>query len=232
MDITAKGPLARIARRFDHEIEKVNGSRFLTTLIPAERPEQLTETQAELRAAHPHSRHVCFAYVGESEQQSRFSDDGEPNKTAGLPILRVMLGASLRHSGALVTRYFGGVKLGTGGLVRAYTAAVREALLLAPLANLNPTVLRRVLCKYASEPLVRHHLSRLELEPLAAEYGPGHAMMRVECPVSLLSELEEALGARDGGDVQILDEDSVHSERPDARVELTGRSHRQPPPPR
>ena len=113
MDVTAKGPPRRIARRFDHEIEKVQGSRFLATLLPAPEPEVVLVTQAELRAQHPHAVHVCFAFVGPTDLDTRFSDDGEPSKTAGYPMLRVLLGASLRNSAVLVTRYFGGTKLGT-----------------------------------------------------------------------------------------------------------------------
>lgn len=156
MQVSAKGPLCSVKERFDFEIEKVEGSRFLTTLVPANTPEVVVELQRELRALHPHSRHVCFAYVGAQESDTRFSDDGEPAKTAGLPMLRVLVGASLRDTGVLVVRYFGGVKLGTGGLVRAYTKAVREAVEHAPLVPLGRVTAHAARIRYAQEPKVRH----------------------------------------------------------------------------
>lgn len=156
MQVSAKGPLLQVSERFEFEIEKISGSRFIATLLPAATPDQVVAVQDELRALHPHSRHVCFAYVGSSENETRHSDDGEPAKTAGIPMLRVLVGASLRQTGVLVVRYFGGVKLGTGGLVRAYTQAVREAVERAPLKPVVRATARSLSVGYADEPKVRH----------------------------------------------------------------------------
>ena len=195
MDVTAKGPLCRLAERFDHENEKVSGSRFITTLVPAKDPDEIVALQRELRAQHPHSRHVCFAFVGQSELDTRYSDDGEPGKTAGLPMLRVLLGGSLRNSGALVTRYFGGVKLGTGGLVRAYTHAVRQALELAPVIPFVESESRVITCTYALEPKVRHWAAHHGVEFEVMEYGPLSVRVCLSGQLPNLQALSEKLSA-------------------------------------
>ena len=83
----------------------------------------------EMRKKYWDARHNCFAYViGEKGELQRCSDDGEPSQTAGRPMLDVLLGEEVRNVCAVVTRYFGGTLLGTGGLVRAYSGAVQEGL--------------------------------------------------------------------------------------------------------
>jgi uncharacterized YigZ family protein len=180
MDVTAKGPLCQLQRRFEHEIDKISGSRFITVLLPCPDAELVVAAQAQLRAEHPHSRHVCYAQVGATELQTRFSDDGEPSKTAGLPMLRVLLGASLRNTAALVVRYFGGTKLGTGGLVRAYTDAVRQSVERAPLLPLRVTERRLLDVTYADEPRLRHWCERHEVGVTVIEYGAGAVRVSLE----------------------------------------------------
>ncbi len=204
MDVSAKGAPVRLRQRLDYEIPKIQGSRFIATLLPAGSSDEVVAVQAELRAAHPHSRHVCFAYVGSGDQESRFSDDGEPNKTAGLPMLRVLFGACARHTGALVVRYFGGTKLGTGGLVRAYTAAVREAVERADWEPVEAVVRCRLRCVFAKERSVRHQLERAELSVFAS-YDAAGPTLEFVCPAAKLAELTAALGARSGGDVELLE---------------------------
>ncbi len=203
MDVSAKGAPVRLGKRVDHEIEKVQGSRFIAVLVPSQSDQEVSSLQSELRAAHPHSCHVCFAYVGRSDQDTRFSDDGEPSKTAGVPMLRVLLGASARQTGALVVRYFGGTKLGTGGLVRAYTTAVREAVLLARWEPIVPMTACRLKCAFAAEPLVRHHLTRAQIQ-VEASYQSGGVVLSFTCPDEELGALLGAVGARAGGDVELI----------------------------
>ncbi len=194
MDVTAKGPLCQVQRRLEHELEKIAGSRFIATLLPCSDPEVVVAEQERLRAAHPHGRHVCFAYVGATELQTRFSDDGEPSKTAGLPMLRVLLGASLRNTGALVVRYFGGTKLGTGGLVRAYTDAVRQAVERAPIEPLVVREQRSLLVSYADEPRVRHWCERHHVVLSVVEYGASAVSVRLEGEVLDLAAVMAHVG--------------------------------------
>lgn len=196
MDVSAKGPLVRVEARVEHEIEKVAGSRFLATLIPAPSVDAVLASCEQLRAAHPHARHVCWAYVGSSEQDARFSDDGEPSKTAGFPMLRVLLGASVRWSGALVVRYFGGQKLGTGGLVRAYTGAVRETLRVAPLVPMVAMGPHQLTCPLSLEPRVRHRFAQLGIGVERAEYGSLEVTLHFECSDAQFQELHSTWSAQ------------------------------------
>ncbi|MFC9429629.1 YigZ family protein [Streptomyces sp. NPDC056987] len=117
-----------VARTGVHETE-VNRSRFLCALGPAATEEEAQEFIARVRKEHPTATHHCFAYVlGADASVQRASDDGEPGGTAGAPMLQMLMRREVRYTVAVVTRYYGGVKLGAGGLIRAYGGAVGEAL--------------------------------------------------------------------------------------------------------
>ena len=111
----------------DEIIEKK--SRFIATVAPVESEEEALAFIEAMKKKYWDARHNCFAYViGERGQLARCSDDGEPGGTAGKPMLDVLMGEELIDVCAVVTRYFGGTLLGTGGLVRAYSGAVKEGL--------------------------------------------------------------------------------------------------------
>lgn len=111
-----------------HETE-VNRSRFLCALAPAATEDEAREFIARVRKDHPGAHHNCSAYViGADARVQKADDDGEPGGTAGVPMLQMLLRREVRFAVAVVTRYFGGVKLGAGGLIRAYGGAVGEAL--------------------------------------------------------------------------------------------------------
>ncbi|SHN23758.1 YigZ family protein [Actinacidiphila paucisporea] len=117
-----------VARAGVHENE-IKRSRFLCTLAPAADEEAAQAVIRDVRRAHPAATHNCFAYViGPDGRLHRASDDGEPGGTAGTPMLQVLLGREVRDTVAVVTRYYGGVQLGAGGLARAYGGAVSAAL--------------------------------------------------------------------------------------------------------
>lgn len=104
-------------------------SRFIATVRPVKTEEEALAFIEEMRKKYWDARHNCFVYtVGLNREFTRMSDDGEPSGTAGRPMLDVVLGAELYNVAVVVTRYFGGVLLGTGGLVRAYSKAVQEGL--------------------------------------------------------------------------------------------------------
>lgn len=111
----------------DEIVEKK--SRFIATVVPAETEEEAISFIEAMRKKYWNATHNCFAYViGERGQLQRCSDDGEPGGTAGRPMLDVLLGEEVRNIAVVVTRYFGGTLLGTGGLVRAYAAATQAGL--------------------------------------------------------------------------------------------------------
>ena len=103
-------------------------SRFIGELVPVSSEEEAFAYLDAVRKKHYNASHHCFAYVlGEKNQTERASDDGEPSGTAGRPILHVLEGEEICNALIVVTRYFGGTLLGTGGLTRAYTAAAKAA---------------------------------------------------------------------------------------------------------
>ena len=103
--------------------------RFIATIRPVDSEEEALSFIAEMRKKYWDATHNCTAFViGENHEQMRCNDDGEPSQTAGRPMLDVLLGEDVHNCCAVVTRYFGGTLLGTGGLVRAYSAAVKEGL--------------------------------------------------------------------------------------------------------
>ena len=105
-------------------------SRFIGTVRPVESEEEAFAFLEEMRKKYWDATHNCFAFVaGERREWVRAADDGEPSGTAGRPMLDVLLGEDLYNTAVVVTRYFGGTLLGTGGLVRAYQDSVRENLL-------------------------------------------------------------------------------------------------------
>ncbi|MFJ8214137.1 YigZ family protein [Streptomyces sp. NPDC096033] len=117
-----------VAREGSHESE-INRSRFLCSLAPAATEQEAQEFIARIRREHPTATHNCFAYViGADASIQKASDDGEPGGTAGVPMLQMLTRRDVRYAVAVVTRYYGGVKLGAGGLIRAYGGVVGEAL--------------------------------------------------------------------------------------------------------
>ncbi|CAM5510744.1 YigZ family protein [Streptomyces narbonensis] len=117
-----------LAREGVHETE-INRSRFLCALAPVADEREAQEFVARIRKEHPTATHNCFAYVlGADASVQKASDDGEPGGTAGVPMLQMLLRREMRYVAAVVTRYYGGVKLGAGGLIRAYGGVVGEAL--------------------------------------------------------------------------------------------------------
>ncbi|MEV6651691.1 YigZ family protein [Streptomyces sp. NPDC051219] len=117
-----------VAREGVHETE-ISRSRFICALAPAATEQEAQDFVARIRKEHPTATHNCFAYViGADASVQKASDDGEPGGTAGAPMLQMLVRREVRYAVAVVTRYYGGVKLGAGGLIRAYGGAVGEAL--------------------------------------------------------------------------------------------------------
>lgn len=123
----------------------IKKSRFIGQLYPVSSMEQAQEVLAEVKKKYWDARHNCSAIiVGDRGEYTRCSDDGEPQGTAGVPMLEALKGSGLTNVLAVVTRYFGGVLLGTGGLVRAYTASVSEVCAAAPKLSYAPFALYRL----------------------------------------------------------------------------------------
>ena len=174
----------------DEIVEKK--SRFIATVIPVENEEEALEFIEKTKKKYWDARHNCFAYViGERGQLQRCSDDGEPNGTAGKPMLDVLLGNELRNVAVVVTRYFGGTLLGTGGLVRAYSQAVKAGLQASVVITKILGVKLHIETDYTTFGKIQYILAQRELKILDTVYTD-----KVELEVLLPKmELEQVMHA-------------------------------------
>lgn len=177
----------------------IKKSRFMGCVEPMADRATAVARVAELKQQHPTAAHVCWALLAGG--QSAANDDGEPGGTAGRPMLEVMRHQDLDGVLATVVRYFGGVKLGAGGLVRAYTDAVAQALLLAHSGHLLQPVRRmhQRACSvpYALEGWVRRELQATpDVALLTAEHG-SVVTLHLSVPEDALADLQQRLN--DGG---------------------------------
>ena len=146
-------------------------SRFIGRLWPIESEAEALARIAAVKKEHYDARHNCFAYIVREGGTVRYGDDGEPQGTAGQPILAVLNGAGLTDVCCTVTRYFGGVLLGTGGLVRAYTAAAKAALADAGVRQMALWYARRLRCPYPMFERLRRLLEAHEAVIESTDYG-------------------------------------------------------------
>lgn len=146
-------------------------SRFIGQLWPVESEAEALERIAAVKKEHYDARHNCFAYIVRETGTVRYGDDGEPQGTAGQPILAVLNGAELTNVCCTVTRYFGGVLLGTGGLVRAYTAAAKAALEDAGIQRMALWHSELIRCPYPMFERIRRLLETQEAVVEDTDYG-------------------------------------------------------------
>jgi len=149
-------------------------SEFITFLHPVTSREEALAQVDLYRQQYPDAAHVCWAYVIGNTRQPQtqaFSDDGEPSGTAGKPMLHVLTEREVGNSLAVVVRYFGGVKLGAGGLVRAYSAAVSTAVGRAQLMAVTPSIQLQVTVDFAKETKIRHIVNQYQGHILQVDYA-------------------------------------------------------------
>lgn len=162
-----------LAEAVESTTEEKN-SDFLTFLHPVTSREEAMLQVEQYRKKYPDANHVCWAYVIGNTRQPQtqaFSDDGEPSGTAGKPMLHVLTEREVGNSLAVVVRYFGGVKLGAGGLVRAYSAAVSTAVGRAQLIAVTPSIQLQVTVDFAKETKVRHIVNQYQGHILQVDYA-------------------------------------------------------------
>ena len=155
------------------ESEKIiEKSRFITYSAHVESEEQARAFVADIRSKHTLATHVCFAFISDKTGNlQRFSDDGEPQGTAGVPMLEVLKAKKLFETAVAVVRYFGGVKLGAGGLVRAYSSCVAENLDGADIRSLQVCAEYTLTVDYTGIDSVQKYLSTHTCSLLSTDYG-------------------------------------------------------------
>jgi uncharacterized YigZ family protein len=181
-------------------------SRFLGKAVHIESEEEAAAFIAGIRKQYYDARHNCYAWVlGEGSERKKSSDDGEPSGTAGQPILRVIEGSGCTNVLVIVTRYFGGTLLGTGGLVRAYTQAARAALENAQTARMCLCRKLAVTVDYGALDRLLYALRRDGIEPQETEYG-AKVTLHLIIEEKQGDTVENMITALTSGDAEILTE--------------------------
>ncbi len=187
-----------------HELV-IKKSRFIACVEPVSGRDEAQARVAQLKAEHPDAAHVCWALLAGG--QSAAHDDGEPGGTAGRPMLEVLRHQALEGVMASVVRYFGGVKLGAGGLVRAYTDAVAQALLTAQKIPLIKQAQLACSVPYALEGLVRRELELAQAQLMDVAHG-SVVTLRFALPDKQAAALMARLSESGRGQLVWLDGDT------------------------
>ncbi|WP_419239518.1 YigZ family protein [Photobacterium leiognathi] len=183
---------------FEEEIKK---SRFITYLAHTPNIEAAKQFVQQIKERHHDARHNCWAFVAGRPTDSMkwgFSDDGEPSGTAGKPILAQLTGSGVGEITAVVTRYYGGIRLGTGGLVKAYGGGVQQALTRLETKQKVITSELQLSCEYNQVSLVESLLSEYNGTQLHADYG-NQVTMQIELDSRIVDEFCAKLTNRSGG---------------------------------
>ncbi|MCF0133688.1 MAG: YigZ family protein [Blautia sp.] len=168
-------------------------SRFIATVRPVATEDEALSFIEETKKKYWDARHNCYAYtVGMNRESTRCSDDGEPSGTAGRPMLDVILGAGLYNVAVVVTRYFGGVLLGTGGLVRAYSSAVQEGLAQSTLIEKIHGLSLFVETDYSGIGKIQFIAGDRGLPILDSEYAEK-VILRLMVPAEMINEVTSAI---------------------------------------
>jgi uncharacterized YigZ family protein len=161
-----------IAAPLEHEPDKTKGSRHIANVFPVKNQQDIEAALQSVRTRMPDASHHAYAWrLGRGENDFRYSDDGEPSGSAGRPMLKHIDGHDLTDVLVVVSRYFGGTKLGTGGLVRAYGGAAQEALDLAEIVEVVPHATIRIQHAYEDSGAIASVLNTFALQPTKSDYG-------------------------------------------------------------
>lgn len=176
-----------IEGRAEAEIEEKK-SRFICALAHVETEEEAQAFVQSVREKHKTARHNVYAWILRDGNRERCSDDGEPQKTAGLPTLEVLRGAGVTDIVAVTTRYFGGTLLGTGGLVRAYTQSAQKALAAAQVVLISSCVDIQIQMPYSAYDKIAYQVAQNETRVLGTDFTADVSMR-----IRMLEGTEDAM---------------------------------------
>ena len=179
----------------------VKGSKFIVKAAPVAEKEEAEKYIATISTRFKNATHNCFAYkTGIADQALfRFSDDGEPSGTAGRPILQAIETKDLTNMALVVTRYFGGTKLGTGGLIRAYNSAALEALNKAKIVAKYPQIILRLKFPYEYTNAAQHLINKFGGNILATQFDEQtvyRVQLKTSDEIDFRKELQNATSGK------------------------------------
>lgn len=192
-----------LGRPSRYEPDKIKGSRFIACVSSARSEDEAKTFRDEVRAEFDDARHVCYAWrLGQNGDETRYSDDGEPSGSSGRPILLQIEGHDVTDAAICVVRYFGGTKLGVGGLMRAYGGAAGQALDRAEIVSVDIKDALRCVHAYGDSGAVQSVLSAHDLTPEDANYTDETAFT-IRVGVRLVAEVTRALRDATGARIRI-----------------------------
>lgn len=162
----------------------IKNSRFITLLIKINSEEEIKDILQKVKSTYPDATHYCYAYVIENINKS--SDDGEPAGTAGIPMLNALLKNNLTNILAITVRYFGGIKLGAGGLIRAYTKSLTETIKSSKIVELEKGLEVKIIINYDMQKNLDYLLKDYEIISKSFQEQITYI---VKVPVSFLDKL-------------------------------------------
>lgn len=186
-------------------------SRFIGCIRHVETEEEADAFVTEMKKKHYNARHNCYAYsIGEGQPLLRFSDDGEPGGTAGKPILEVITGRKLCNVCIVVTRYFGGTLLGTGGLVRAYTEAAKACIDTTEIVHKCLVVPIQIITNYTDLGKIQYIFGNNKIVIKDSEYGQD-VVLKTEIFIDDVEKIKKELVEATAARVVIEQKDAVFS---------------------
>ena len=187
-------------------VEEIKKSRFITLLAHTDGVAAAKAFVESVRAEHPDARHHCVAWVAgrpDDSQQLGFSDDAEPAGTAGKPMLAQLMGSGVGEITAVVVRYYGGILLGTGGLVKAYGGGVQQALNLLTTQIKMPLTEYTLLCEYGQLAGIESLVGQYAGQIVASDYQAS-VQLRIALPQAKVHDFSARLADFSRGSLQLL----------------------------
>ncbi len=203
-------PYKIAANKIEHETI-VNRSRFICYLSPCVSIEEAKAQVKQCQLEHPQASHHCYAFLTKAADNSLgygYSDDGEPSGTAGKPMLALLQGGGIGQVCAIVVRYFGGTKLGTGGLQRAYGDSVRQALVFLQSKTKIAMATKTLACQYSQVDDVLHIISQVGGQVVEQEYLQ-HVQFKLLLPQAKLVLIEQKLQTLSAGKLSLIAYDDL-----------------------
>lgn len=202
----------------DEIVEKK--SRFIAQVFPVETEEEVATILEQMKKKYWDARHNCYVYsVGKNREYTRCSDDGEPSGTAGRPMLDVILGEDIYNVAAVVTRYFGGVLLGTGGLVRAYSKSLQEGLAASTIIEKTYGISMEVITDYTGIGKIQYIAGEQKLPVLDSEYT-DRVVLHLLVPSDQISYVEKAITEGTNGRAKMKKDKDLYYAVIDGEVEV------------
>ena len=194
-----------VKKEYFNEIEKIKGSRFIAHIFYVKTKKEIDEKLLYIKKKYYDARHHCYAYsLGLDEKRvTKYNDDGEPSQTAGAPIFSVLKSYDITDILVVVIRYFGGVKLGKGGLIRAYSLATKELLEIVEIDEIDINTTLSVKFSYNFTQQIFYLVSQYEAKVIKQDYS-DNIIFEISVNLAFINNLKDDLIEKSNGQIIFL----------------------------